>query len=196
MIRIMILFSASALMVIGTARPVEAQKPDFSGSWIEASALASAQQSQQQQGPGQRFRRLRAPATLGSGWGKEFTIVQDEQRLTVVRVFFSRGDMQPALKYRYSLDGSETRNTILMGRGIQEQVSTMAWDGDKLVITTIHKSQNPVDGKIVTCEVKQVLSLQVDESSPDSPPSLVVETTRGGVLGGPPSTTRTVYSKN
>ena len=104
--------------------------------------------------------------------------------------------MQPALKYRYSLNGSETKNTILMGRGYQEEVSKAAWDGEKLVIKTIFKSQYPVDGKKVSCEVTQVLSLLIDESSPDLPPSLVVETTRGGVLGGPPSTTRTVYNKN
>ena len=104
--------------------------------------------------------------------------------------------MQPALKYRYSLNGTETKNTILMGRGYQEQVSTTAWDGQKLVIKTLYESQYPVDGKKVSCEVTQILSLQVDESAPDSPPSLVVETTRGAVLGGPPSTTRTVYNKN
>ena len=84
----------------------------------------------------------------------------------------------------------------MMGRGIQEQVSTAAWDGEMLVIKTIYESQNPVDSQKVRCEVTQTLCLFIDESSPDLPPSLVVETTRGGVLGGPPSTTRTVYRKN
>lgn len=156
------------------------------------------QRGGQQQGQrAQQGRRGgRAPATLGSGWGKQFTITQLDQGLTVERVFFTRGDMQPALKYRYSLKGSETENTILMGRGYQDQVSKTAWDGDKLVLKTLYESQYPVDGQKVNCEVTQILSLLIDETAPDSPPSLVVETTRGGVLGGPPSTTRTVYSKN
>jgi hypothetical protein len=193
--RIMMLVGVSALIGIVTARPAEAQRPDFSGRWTEASALAAAQRAQQQD-PRARFQRMRAPATPGSGWGKEFTITQTTDGLVVERVFFTRGDMQPALKYRYALDGSETRNSILMGRGNQEQVSTAAWDGNRLVIKTTYTSQYPVDGQTVECVVTQVLSLQTDESSPDSPPSLVMETTRSGVLGGPPSTTRTVYVRN
>lgn len=203
--RIVILLCAFSIAAIVSAQPKKDKKPDFSGVWTEVSAPGRTQQSQRQQGQAQQDQRQqvqrtqrfrRPPGSLGSGWGKQFTIVQTEDGLTVERVFFARGDMQPVLKYRYSLDGSETRNTIMMGRGIQEQVSMTAWDGEKLVIKTIYTSQNTVDGQIVSCEVKQILSLLTDESSPGNPPSLVVETTRGGVLGGPPSTTRTVYSKN
>jgi len=76
----------------------------------------------------------------------------------------------------------------MMGRGIQTQTSKTAWDGDKLVITTTHAFTHPETGQQMTSEVKQTLSLE-------SPTSLIVETTRSGVLGGPPSTTRTVYRK-
>ena len=197
--RMVFLLSAFAVTVSVAAQTEQVKKPDFSGTWIEASAAGVAQQGQRGAQPGQRGvqpGQRGGRASLGSGWGKQFTIVQVEEGLTVERVFFTRGDMQPALKYRYSLNGSETKNSIMMGRGIQEQVSTTAWDDEKLVIKTIFKSQYPVDGQQVSCEVTQVLSLVIDESAPDLPPSLVVETTRGGVLGGPPSTTRTVYHKN
>jgi hypothetical protein len=40
--------------------------------------------------------------------------------------------MQPALTFVYALDGSETKNSVMMGRGIQMQPSKTAWDGDKL----------------------------------------------------------------
>ena len=126
---------------------------------------------------------------MGSGWGSNITITQDAGRLTVEYLFFARGDMQPPLKFAYALDGSETKNSVMMGRGIQTQTSKTAWDGDKLVITTAHTFTHPETGQQMTSEVKQKLSLE-------SPNSLIVETTRSGVLGGPPSTTRTVYRKS
>jgi hypothetical protein len=125
---------------------------------------------------------------MGSGWGPTITIAQDAMRLTVEYAFFTRGDMQPPLKFVYALDGSETKNTVMMGRGMQTQTSKAAWNAATLVITTAHPFADPATGKPGTAEVTQVLSLE-------SPTSLVVETTRSGVLGGAATTTRTVYRK-
>jgi hypothetical protein len=125
---------------------------------------------------------------MGSGWGSPITVTQDAARLTVEYAFFSRGDMQPPLKFVFALDGTETKNTVMMGNGIQGQLSKTQWDGDKLVITTIHSFRNPDNGQPMTSEVRQTLSLESD--------TLVVETTRSGVLGGAASTTRTTYTKN
>ncbi len=100
-----------------------------------------------------------------------------------------RGDMQAPLKFTYVPGGSPTRNSVMMGRGIQEQTSHAVWEGDKLAITTTSTIPNPAGtGAPLTIEIKQVLSLE-------SPASLVVETTRAGFLGGSASTTRTVYRK-
>jgi hypothetical protein len=165
------------------AQPAEDTKPDFSGTWNQGASRYGPRQSRD------------AHAGLGSGWGKQFTIIQTEDSLTLERIIFTQGDLQPPLRYVYSLKGSETRNTIMMGRGIQEQVSTTSWEGRKLVIKTIFTSQNPVDGKKISCEVTHTLTLLINESLPYWP-FLIVETKRGGVLGGPSSTTRTVYSKN
>ena len=148
--------------------------PDFSGKWTIEPATSVA-------GPGR--------GDMGSGWGPVLTITQDANRLTVEYAFFTRGDMQAPLTFVYALDNSETRNSVMMGRGVQQQSSRAAWDGDKLVITTIHSFTNPATGKMTTQEVKQTLSLI-------SPASLAVETTRAGVLGGPPSTVRTIYRKS
>ena len=100
---------------------------------------------------------------MGSGWGSTITITQDAAKLTVEYAFFGRGDMQPPLKFVYALDGSETRNSVMMGRGIQPSTSKAAWQGDTLVITTIHTYADPDSGKPIPTEVKQVLSLE----SPD-----------------------------
>ncbi len=160
-------------------------RPEFSGRWTSDpdAALATTGQPGGAGGVG-----AQGGADMGSGWGPTITVTQDANRLTVEYAFFTRGDMQPPLTFVYALDGSETRNTVMMGRGMQVQSSKTAWDGERLVIMTIHTLTDPASGKPMTAEVTQTLSLA-------SPASLVVETTRSGVLGGPPSTTRTVHRK-
>jgi hypothetical protein len=155
-------------------------KPDFSGRWtIEPEAAP----------PTGGGRVGPTVGNMGSGWGSNITIAQDATRLTVEYAFFVRGDMQPPFKFAYALDGSETKNTVMMGRGTQAQTSKTAWEGDKLIITTEHRFENPENGQPMTTKVKQSLSLE-------SPTSLLVETTRDGVLGGSAITTRAVYKKN
>jgi hypothetical protein len=155
-------------------------RPDFSGRWT-----SEPDPSSQPAGGGRGGVRN---GDMGSGWGSNIAIAQDAGRLTVEYLFFAPGDMQPPLKFVYALDGSETKNSVMMGRGLQVQRSKAAWDGDKLVITTLHTFEHPETGQPMTSEVKQTLWLE-------SPASLIIETTRGGVLGGPPSTTRTAYRK-
>jgi hypothetical protein len=185
--------SAAAAIVAGCVTLAVAQaRPDFSGRWttdpdpaVAPPAAATGRAGAPPAAGGQRGGRS---GDMGSGWGSTITITQDAARLTVEYAFFSRGDMQPPLKFVYALDGTETRNAVMMGRGIQGQVSTAAWQADRLVITTAHPFADPDSGKPTTVEVKQVLSLE-------SPTSLVVETTRTTPLGGPAKTTRTIYRK-
>src|SRR5262245_44151350 len=106
----LILFSQSA-----TAQMI----PDFSGRWtseVEAPTPATRTGGQPAaQGSGQRGRGR--GGDMGSGWGTNITVVQDANRLTVEYAFFARSDMQPPLKFTYALDGSETNNSVMMGRG-------------------------------------------------------------------------------
>ena len=146
--------------------------PDFSGRWATEPATG---------GRG-------AAGDMGSGWGSPITITQDTARLTVEYAFFGRGDMQPPMKFIYALDGSETKNSVMMGRGVQAQTSKTAWDGERLVITTLHTFADPASGKPQNTEVKQTLSLE-------SPAVLIVDTLRAGVMGGPATVTKTTYRK-
>lgn len=125
---------------------------------------------------------------MGSGWGSPITITQTDSRLTVEYAFFGRGDMQAPLRFHYALDGSETKNSVMMGRGIQTQSSTTRWDGDTLIVTTRHQFTDPSTGKPAIADVTHALSLE-------SSTALVIETTRAGVLGGPTTQTRTLYRK-
>jgi hypothetical protein len=174
---------AALATVILTTDAAAQERPDFSGAWTVVAPPT---------GPGGGAASSGSP---GSGWGDSFTVKQHGDTLTIERAFYRRADLQPIMKFRYSLDGSETRNTVLVGRGMQVQVSTTAWESDKLIITTVHTEPDAGNGRVVTCEVTQTLSL-VPPQLAAWPPSLVVETKRCGALGGPPSTIRAVFSRN
>lgn len=163
-------------------------KPDFSGRWTtDPDPAAAAAQPARGAGPGAAGRGG-PPADVGSGWGSTITLAQTATSLGVEYAFFTRGDMQPPLKFVYALDGSESKNTVMMGRGMQVQTSRTTWTGDSLVITSAYSFTDPQSGKPATAEVKRTLKLE-------SPTSLSVETVYGGVMGGPATTTRTVYRK-
>jgi arylsulfatase A-like enzyme len=159
--------------------------PDFSGAWSTA-ALSSAPPAGQGCPP--------PVPTLGSGWGDRISIVHKADRLEVERVIFVPREIQPLVRYRYALDGSKTENAVNMGRTGPAPTSTTAWDGNRLVITTLYPFQDPKNGRWLTNKVTQTMWLQPATGTPWEP-SLVVETTRSGALGGPPSTNRTVYSR-
>lgn len=146
---------------------------NFSGRWVRDTATTPA-----------------GAPNMGSGWGSDITIVQEQSRLTVEYAFFARSDMQAPIKLVYLYDGMESKNSLMMGRGIQELRSKLRWTGGALVITTEQMIPNPAgSGEPLRTEMTQALSLV-------SPTSLVIETTRSGVMGGAPSTTRTTYRKS
>jgi hypothetical protein len=163
---------------------VPAQPPaDFSGRWtLDAPAIASTPAV-----PGTPAVAA-APGDMGSGWGPTITIAQDSKRLSVEYTIFSRYDLQPPLTFTYPLDGSVGRNTVMMGRGDQIESSRAQWNEQTLIIiTTLHIADRGA-GRPFTAELTRKLSLE-------SPTTLIVEVTRAGVLGGPASTTRSVYRR-
>lgn len=169
-----------AILLLGAA----AQAPvDFSGRWtLDAPAIATTAAV-----PGTPAAAA-APGDMGSGWGSTLTIAQDTTKLNVEYAFFSRYDAQPALTFVYPLDGSEGRNVVMMGRGEQIELSRARWDGQTLTITTSSRITDRGVAKPFTAEVTRKLWLE-------SPATMIVEVTRPGILGGPSSTTRSVYRK-
>jgi hypothetical protein len=75
-----------------------------------------------------------------------------------------------------------------MGRGEQIESSRAQWNGQTLVIITTFHVADRAAGQPFTAELTRKLWLE-------SATILVVEVTRAGVLGGPASTTRSVYRK-
>jgi hypothetical protein len=155
---------SSALLCMLLAAPLSAQQvPDFSGQWQRADSN-----------------------DMGSGWGDVITVTQEGSRLQVEYALFTASDRQPPLRFVYDLEGRQTRNSFMMGRGSQVQTSRAKLVGGSLEITTLH--QLDVQGRAVRSEVRQVLSLE-------SSGALVIEVTRLGVLGGPPTMSRSVYRR-
>jgi hypothetical protein len=178
-----VVLAVVAVGILATIGLSAQEKPNFTGNW-KVPELPAAPGAE---GDGPRV-------SLGSGWGESFTLIQDSDVLTVERVLYRPRDYQPTMKLRYALDGSESRNTLMMGRGLQVQESTASWESDKLVITTVHTVTDVEERRTVRCEVTQSLSLQPPRQAVGES-SLVIETRRCGVLGGLPSTTRTVYDR-
>jgi hypothetical protein len=182
------LMLALSVIAIGGSMSASAaiQSPtDFSGRWTIESPSTPLSTGAPAGRPDQG--RL-AVGDMGSGWGSPLMLTQDATRLIVDQNLFSRYDAQPQPRFVYALDGSETRNDVMLGHTTHSRTSRAVWDGQSLRITTRYPGIDPDSGKAFTTEVIHRLSLE-------SPTTLVVEVTRGAALGGKPTTTRTVYRK-
>lgn len=121
---------------------------------------------------------------MGSGWGAPLTIRQTSDSLVVEYAQFSAYDLQPRQRYAFALDGSETRNRVIVGHAEVLQRARAVWRGGELVITTLHPA--PPEISRTPTQVQQVLSL-------DASGQLVVETTRPGYHGA--NVVRTTYTR-
>ena len=123
---------------------------------------------------------------MGSGWGSPL-VTHEPGRLAVEYTFFSAYDLQPRLRFTYALDGSESRNSVMIGHASVEQRSRVA-GGEHARHHDTRARPAGADGRAVTAEVRQALTLE-------SPHVLRIETTRVGVLGGATNTTQATYTK-
>lgn len=171
----------AAILLLGlvAATDARAQLPDFSGSWVR---VDSAAERPSVASVGNAAFQL---GSMGDGWGSPLTLRQSADTLVVEYAHFARYDLQPPLRLAYALNGSESRNTIMIGHAETRLASRVAWRNSTLVITT----RFSVPGSATeTIEVRQMLALQ-------PPGTLVVETTRPGAAGSPPLVTRVVYAR-
>ena len=117
--------ATAVLFVVG----LSAQAPNLSGTWVRADDAAAGGGGGG--GGGGRGRGM-GGGGVGFACGMECTIAQDAKTLTVTRT--TPAGEQKAV---FNLDGSESKNTMTMGRGgSMEVVSTAKVDGNKIVIST------------------------------------------------------------
>jgi hypothetical protein len=122
---------------------------------------------------------------MGSGWGSPITITQQATRLVVEYPYFSAYDLQPPIRLVFGLDGTESRNGVMIGHAESLLRSRAAWRGDTLVIVTIYPRP---EGGGSAPEVRQELVLESAER-------LVIATTRPGPTGSPANLVRAVYTR-
>jgi hypothetical protein len=169
---------------------IGAQAPaDFSGRWTIEAAVAPAPPA-----PGAPAPALRPDqgtlnrGDMGSGWGSPLAITQDAKQLVVEQTLFSRYDANAQPRFVYLLDGTESRNSVMIGHATQVRTSRATWEGQALRIVSRYPAIDPGSGKPFTTEVAHRLSLE-------SPTMMIIETTRAAALGGAETRTRTVYRK-
>ena len=159
--------------------------PDFSGSWSTTKLHTVSVIN--------RIEKSKVPA-LGSGWGNEISIIHRSNQLEIERVVFIPREIQPLIKYRYTLDGSAAENSITMGRSIKPYISNAKWQDNRLVITSLIPYQNPKTGKWIESKMTQTLWLEAPKKTPWES-TLIVETSRHSELNRKPVTNRTVYTR-
>lgn len=167
----------ASLVLAMAAHALQAQaRPDFSGEWTR---VDSAEQRSVASVGDAAFR----VGNMGSGLGSPLTLRQDANRLVVEYTHFGTYDLQPKLRFTYALDGSESRNPIMIGHAETVLRSRAMWQGDTLVILTFY------DAPTTTRESAVRLALVLEE-----PNRLVIDTQRTSVAGAA-AVVRTRYAK-
>ncbi len=161
------------------------KNPDFSGTW-STTVLHRVSVINRTDEP--------AIPTLGSGWGDKISIKHVPEELAVERVVFIPRDFQQLATYEFALDGSKSENNVLTGRERKAITSTTHWEDHRLVITSTYPFKDTKTGKWLASKMTQTLWLEPPTKTPWEP-TLVVETTREGLMDGLTSTNRTVYTK-
>jgi hypothetical protein len=170
----------AAFLTMLVAVPALAQsQPSFAGEWARLDSTPARATTNDTY---EAFRR----GDMGSGWGTPITISQTTDSLVIEVVQFSTYDHMPKLRYAYAMNGSETRNEIMIGHATSVQRGRLSWRGNVLVITTVHRVPPGAAGTADTVAVQQALSL-----APNG--ALIVETTRPGANG--PNVVRTTFVK-
>jgi hypothetical protein len=152
-------------------------RPSFAGEWVMAVDTTRARPTVATAGD-VRFR----VGDMGTVWGSPLTIRQTADTLVAQFVHFSAYDLQPPLRYRYALDGSESRNTVMISHTESMQRSRTSWQGSTLVIVTTY----PGPAGAGDVELRQALSLSAAGE-------LVIETTRPH--GAAPNVVRATYRR-
>jgi hypothetical protein len=150
-------FNATCVLILFLTALASAQaKPNFAGKWA-----------------------LTDPNAAGVGMNPtSMTVTQNDKTITLVTV----GQMGE-IKTVFNLDGTEAKSPIeIQGMSI-DRVTKSAWDGNKLVLTTVSDFQGQ------SFETKQIWTLGADGT-------LTVDSTRPDFQGGgAPLTTKLVYKK-
>lgn len=140
----------TAFLSMPLALNAQANKADFTGSWIfnaEKSNLGQPPQGQPQGQP-------QGPRGGGMGGGN-FTARQEANLLTVERTRTTPDGQSTTVTSKYTLDGKVSVNST--GRGESKSVATWSADGKSLTIVTTRSFER--DGQTTEIKSTEVWSL-------------------------------------
>jgi hypothetical protein len=178
------LIALVAIATTLTVVTVEAQqRPDLSGVWTRIDDSTSTARTVAATGDAS-FRR----GELGNGLGSPLTIAQSTTEVVVEYPFFSTYDLQPPVRLSFSLDGSRSTNTVMLGHERSELQSTAQWSDSTLVLTITYPGPAGADARRLTTTVRHAIR-------PGAAGQLVVETTRSGETFRGASPSRVTYNK-
>ena len=95
--------------------------------------------------------------------GRDFTVTQDDKKLAIARTVPAEASQYPGAKSTFNLDGSESKNSTLIGGQTIELISTATWDGPKLVIVTKYSAQGMAVQQTDTWSLDKSGNLKVDQ---------------------------------
>lgn len=148
-------------LIAGLISTVSAQtKPSFAGNWTLVPPAGAPP----------------PPLPPGIGLGQGGTIEQTARTITVTTTT-QAGEM----KLVYNLDGTETRNPLVLGDTVIDRASKVKWDGARLVITN-------------TTDVNGTVSQSTQTWSLDASGTLTIETSARDFSGNP-TTRKQTYKK-
>ena len=159
------------LVLISFSADMNAQKPDFSGSWTFNESKSELGQPAGGGGGGRTF-----------GAGGSLAIKQDANNLTVDRVVSRQGE-QRTMTSKYTLDGKESVNTTNRGSGR----SVAKWSSDNKLLSISTTSTFEMNGQKREFKSEEVWTLA------DGGKSLIINSTRSTQQGE--RKTKMVYDK-
>jgi len=146
----------TVLTMVLAADLMAQSKPSFAGKWTLVTNAAA---------PGGRGRLA-----------QDFTVTQNDKTITTT----TENPERPDLNAVYNLDGSESSNPVTFNGQTIQQLTTVKWDGSKLVMTTA------INFNGTAYEAIQIWSL-------DASGNLAIEMTTD--LAGAPGPKKLTYKK-
>ena len=148
--------AAGVLVILFTIAALAQAKPNFAGKWA-----------------------LTSPDAASVGMNPTAMTVTHDDKTFVIASIGQMGE----IKTVFNLDGTSAKSPLEIQGMTIDRVTKCAWDGNKLVLTTVSDFQGQ------SFETKQIWSLGTDGT-------LTIDSTRPDFQGGgAPVTTKLVYKK-
>jgi hypothetical protein len=182
--------TAIAILAIA-AGGAEAQRANYSGTWIRVVDSATAGPSTATAGDA-GFR----VGDMGSGWGSPLRITQRPDSFIVEYVFFAAYDLQPPVRLAFSMAGGlPSPNRVMIGHATSERMGMLRWADDFTTLMVVEIFETPRGVAPVGTDGPSFPTTVTHELAIVSPTTLEIRSTRRTGSRGNPATVTTTYTR-